>query len=134
MVWKLPGTAMPAQLDLFAVPADWAFAVEHHDFSGTTTGTGRLNGRYAGSAHLDAATGLWSVWVSLGWVWSSMTACSSHQRFLGEFETVEAAESALETSARAARKDPTLIWSNTLTKEDIRKAKANGWWKKERVA
>lgn len=122
------GLAAGAQLDLFAVRDWWRGPVEFHEFSGTTSCSARLNGRYAGSIHRDE-TGAWVAWLSLGWKIYSKSGVCSHQRCLGDFPDLNAAEAALERAARAAHSDPTLLWDNTISKEAIRKSKANGWWR-----
>ena len=128
--WDHIGGSTNAQLDLFAPRQDWTFVVEHHEFTAKTSAKAVLAGRYAGSAHLDAKTGLWAAWISLGWRISSPTAFGTRQEFLGEFDSVHAAEQALEKAARAAQRDQSLIWENALTKATIKQAKTNGWWKR----
>lgn len=117
------------QLDLFAIPSDWVCEEERNELAGLTSAAAYLAGRYAGHLFLDDKTGKWRGWVSLGWIIYSMTADSNHNRYVGEFATFAEAEHALERVAREARSDPKLIWDNGLSKENIRKAKANGWWR-----
>ena len=119
------------QLDLFAAKPDWSCPREFHEFTERWSASARLDGRYAGYLSLDDKTGKWRGWVSLGWIIYSMTGNSTYDRYLGEFETFGEAEQALERAAREARNDPTLIWDNNFSPEDIRKAKANGWWRKK---
>lgn len=87
-----------------------------------------LADRYAGNV-FQRPDGSIRAWASLGYIVYSRTASSTLSDYLGEFDTLAAAEAALEHAARVARADPKYYWMPDCSPEAIRKSKAMGYWR-----
>lgn len=132
------GKSAGPQLDLFrdARPPDYVLGPrEVHPYCGDVSWTATWKGEYAGGINpcLEDPT-KFEAFADLGYLLFGHGAGSTHKHYLGEFNTLEDAAAAHEKRTREVRADPTLIWSIHESKENIRKAKAKGWWPKKATA
>jgi hypothetical protein len=123
----------PEQLDLFAPVPDYVLGPKQvHPYSGDIRWVATWKGDYAGDINPPYENpDKFEASADLGYRLYGHGAGSSHWNYLGEFDTLAAAAAALEKRVREVRADPLLIWSTLQTKENIAKAKANGWWRKK---
>lgn len=121
------------QLDLFidTLPPDYALGPKQvHEFSGSVRWAATWKGEHAGSIFpCPEDVTKFEAYANLGFCLYSHVAGSTHSEWLGEFDTLEAAAAALEKRTREVRADPTLIWTLEKSRENIRRAKAKGWWR-----